>query len=169
MLLHLFEMQDRNSAWTALCMKPRSDELHDARPSLSSLPSYNSSPLHRPDSMGAHASLDFVHKHPELESPASEHQNRQLAAGLSRLCQAQSTSNGRTKSDNPPAGRHQDIASIFSFNASQETRSEPTTRSSSLECEKDQIDDSLSAADLISRNRDLDMSIVPDLTVPPCK
>lgn len=170
MLLHLFEMQDRNSAWASLCLKQRSDEIQDTKNSLSRIQNYNTSALNCSDTMGARASLDYVHKHPELDSSGGEQNlsRRQLPSCLSHLCKAFPLSTSPNKSDNPSNSRYQDLANIMSFN-NQVTRSEPNTRSNSVDCDKDQICSNLPAADPISRNRELDMSRISDLTIPTCK
>ncbi|KAJ8687343.1 hypothetical protein QAD02_023137 [Eretmocerus hayati] len=155
MLLHLFEMQDRNSAWTSLCLKQRSEDLLDGRNSLASLQNYNASALPCPDSRNARASLDYGHKHPDLD------QSR-----LSHLCQTPTATHTRVESDCPSNYRFQDLTNLASFSPLQ-TKSEPTTRSNSADCDRDQICSNLSAIDLISRNRILDISRISDLTVPP--
>ncbi|XP_016844823.1 uncharacterized protein LOC100121202 isoform X1 [Nasonia vitripennis] len=167
MLLHLFEMQDRNSAWASLCLKQRSDEIQDTRNSLSRIQNYNTSAPNSSDAMGARASLDYAHKHPELDSSGAEQNvpRRQFPSCISHLCKPFPLPTSPNKSDNSANSRYQDLANIISFN-NQVTRSEPNTRSNSVDCAKDQISSNLPATDLISRNRELDMSRISDLTIP---
>ena len=157
-------MQDRNSAWTSFCLKQRSDNLHHTRNPLSSLQSANANTLHSSDSMGIPASLDYIHKHPEFDSSTGEQNlsNRQHPSHLTHLRQ-QPTSNNRVKSDGH-SNRYKDIENIISLNT-QVTKSEPTTRSNSVDYETD-LYSKLSAMNLISTNRVLR---IPNLDIPTCK
>ncbi|XP_014214226.1 uncharacterized protein LOC106643567 [Copidosoma floridanum] len=164
MLLHLFEMQDRNSAWT--CLKQRTDEIQDSRNALSGLPNYNASALHCPEPLGSRTSLDYFNKQPDHDSSARE-QNRhnRRSSYYSHLYQMQLDPNNRVVLDEQPDFRYQDLSTLMSFNT-QVTKSEPTTRSNSIDGDKNQVSSNLSGIDLNSRSRDVNATQISDLAVP---
>ncbi|KAG7209064.1 hypothetical protein KM043_015221 [Ampulex compressa] len=134
MLLHLFEMQDRNSAWTTLCFNQRVDEPCDSRNPLAVLQRHNSSPLHCNATMPTHGSSTFPHKHHELEAGCAEQQPGKHAQ--TQLCQQQqAVCNARARLSQPPSICQQEASGILACGS--QTRSEPATRSNSIECEKD--------------------------------
>lgn len=147
MLLHLFEMQDRNSTKPSVRLKPRPEQVNNARDSISTLSNYSDGTLNVPNLTGTRASLDFVHKHPEINLLRDQ-------TFSTNLCRTEPVYSSRNNSDNRSNTRHQDLAYIFPFN-SHVTKSEPTTRSSSTECEKD-LPSNFSVVDIIGQNQDLD-------------
>lgn len=138
MLLHLFEIQDRNSAWTSLCLGQQRDESCDSRSSLASLRRRSSSPLYnavlQPTSTAA-----YSHKHPELDTAAcndlsSDKKHPNIALHYS---QPQTTYTAKTKYDQLPSFCRSELVAVTMPSGSQVTRSEPATRSNSIDCERD--------------------------------
>ncbi|XP_058794150.1 E3 ubiquitin-protein ligase TRIM37-like [Phymastichus coffea] len=130
MLLHLFERHNRNSAWASLNFKQGSEEMNDSINPFSSLQSYNTT-SHSPEQVGSYISLDFVQGHLNFHLNANE--KRRLSVRQSPVLPF---SNSRVNSDNQR--RYQDFGDILSMN-NQTTRSEPTTRSNSINYDQDQI------------------------------
>lgn len=147
MLLHLFEMQDRNSAWSSICFKHHPDEATAA----AGLQHYCSSPLHCHTKLppAAHNSSPsgYVHKHPDREIPVSSanagsqnYVDRHNPDFVTRLCQSQSICGSRPRVSRIANNLcHSDVttAAAAPFSCSPGTKSEPATRSNSVECEKD--------------------------------
>ncbi|CAK9823289.1 E3 ubiquitin-protein ligase TRIM37 [Anthophora retusa] len=135
MLLHLFEMQDRNSAWTSLCFNQSVDDTCDSRTSLTSLQHHNSSPLHYNTSLPNHGSSAFSHKHHELDSTCNEQFVDKRSTCPSHLCQPQMMCSGRPKLSQLSTMCQQEVSGLIACGS--QTRSEPATRSNSIDCEKD--------------------------------
>lgn len=138
MLLHLFEMQDRNSAWNSLCLSQQADGNCDSRSSLASLRRHSSSPLHCNAPMQSTATAVYSHKHPELDTAACNDLN--LNTDKHPNCafhhsQLQALCGAKTKLNQLPGICPELPATIAS--GSQITRSEPATRSNSIDCEND--------------------------------
>ncbi|XP_034182064.1 uncharacterized protein LOC117605172 isoform X2 [Osmia lignaria lignaria] len=134
MLLHLFEMQDRNSAWPPLCFNSQHVDDSDSRTCLTNL-HHNSSPLHCNATLPTHGSSTFSHKHRELESVCNEQFSDKRSTCPSHLCQPQVMCNGRSKLSQLPSICQQDVSGLTACGS--QTRSEPATRSNSIDCEKD--------------------------------
>lgn len=134
MLLHLFEMQDRNSAWTSLCFNQHVDDTSDSRTSLTSLQHHTSSPLHCSATLPTHGS-SFSHKHHELDSACNEQFSDKRATCPSHLCQPQIICGERPKLSQLSNICQQEVSGIIACGS--QTRSEPATRSNSIDCEKD--------------------------------
>nr|XP_033326823.1 E3 ubiquitin-protein ligase TRIM37-like isoform X1 [Megalopta genalis] len=134
MLLHLFEMQDRNSAWTSLCFNQHVDDTNDSRTSLTSL-HHSSSPLHCNSTLSTHGSSSFSHKHHELDSACNEQFSDKRSTCPSHLCQPQMMCNGRSNLGQLSNMYQQDVSGLMACGS--QTRSEPATRSNSIDCDKD--------------------------------
>ncbi|XP_029037170.1 E3 ubiquitin-protein ligase TRIM37-like isoform X4 [Osmia bicornis bicornis] len=134
MLLHLFEMQDRNSAWPPLCFNSQHVDDSDSRTCLTNL-HHNSSPLHCNATLPTHGSSTFSHKHRELESVCNEQFSDKRSTCPSHLCQPQVMCNGRSKLSQLSSICQQDVSGLTACGS--QTRSEPATRSNSIDCEKD--------------------------------
>ncbi|XP_070150409.1 uro-adherence factor A isoform X2 [Polyergus mexicanus] len=143
MLLHLFEIQDRNSAWTSLCFGQQADESYDSRNSLASLQRHSSSPLHYNAMMQPTATAAYSHKHPELGIAACNDLN---------LSSDKKHPNTTLHHSEPPAPYdvtakynkktlpnfyRSELLTATMSSGSQITRSEPATRSNSIDCERD--------------------------------
>ncbi|XP_054008559.1 E3 ubiquitin-protein ligase TRIM37-like isoform X3 [Hylaeus anthracinus] len=135
MLLHLFEMQDRNSAWTSLCFNQHVDDTSDSRTSLTNLQHHNSSPLHCNATLPTHGSSSFSHKHHELDTACTEQFSDKRSTCPSHLCQPQILCGGRPKLGQLSNICQQDVSGLIACGS--QTRSEPATRSNSIDCEKD--------------------------------
>ncbi|XP_017882456.1 E3 ubiquitin-protein ligase TRIM37-like isoform X2 [Ceratina calcarata] len=131
MLLHLFEMQDRNSAWTSLCFNQHVDDTCDSRPSLTSLQRHNSSPSHYNATLPSHGPSAFSHKHHELDPSCNEQFIDKRSTCPSHLCLPEMSWNIHRSKLIP----QQEISGLIACGS--QTRSEPTTRSNSIDCEKD--------------------------------
>ncbi|XP_078045247.1 uncharacterized protein LOC144474358 [Augochlora pura] len=134
MLLHLFEMQDRNSAWTSLCFNQHVDDTNDSRTSLTSL-HHSSSPLHCNSTLSTHGSSSCSHKHHELDSACNEQFSDKRSTCPSHLCQPQMMCNGRSNLGQLSNIYQQDVFGLMACGS--QTRSEPATRSNSIDCDKD--------------------------------
>lgn len=140
MLLHLFEMQDRNSPWNSLCLNQQADGSCDSRSSLTNLRRRSSSPLHCNTPMQSTATTVYSHKHPELDTAAcndlnlstdnKQHPNCAFHSQPQMLCGA------KVKLNRLPSICQSELATIMA-SGSQITRSEPATRSNSIDCEND--------------------------------
>lgn len=170
MLLHLFEMQDRqevHSAWTSLCLGQQADENSDLRGALAHLRRHSSSPLHC-NTIVPTATTAFSHKHHELdvacnETNPNELSPRHLNCAL-RHFQPQSACSARTKSNRPPSIRRSELT-VFTPSGSQTTRSEPATRSNSIDCEDD-----MSKLPVVNKvSHDVELPKLSDLIVPNSK
>ncbi|KAK2583315.1 hypothetical protein KPH14_009317 [Odynerus spinipes] len=133
MLLHLFEMQDRNSAWASLCFNQHTSDTSDSRSSLGSIKLQNPSPLHCGAVLPTHLS-GYSHKHHELESYCEQtfpdkHSNF-VTHSPQKVC------NIKIKLDQVSNSCQQRIFGV-PMCGTYVTRSEPVTRSNSLDCEKD--------------------------------
>ncbi|XP_043253981.1 E3 ubiquitin-protein ligase TRIM37-like [Colletes gigas] len=135
MLLHLFEMQDRNSAWTSLCFNQHVDDTSDSRTSSTSLQHHNASPLHYTPTLPTHGSSSFLHKHHELDSTCNEQFSDKRSTCPSHLCQPQLICSGRPKLGQLPNICQQEVSGLIA--CGNQTRSEPATCSNSIDCEKD--------------------------------
>ncbi|XP_017752334.1 PREDICTED: uncharacterized protein LOC108545305 isoform X2 [Eufriesea mexicana] len=118
MVLHLFEMQDRNSAWTSLCFNQHVDDTCDSRTSLTTLQQHNSNPLQ-----------------PEHDSTCNEQFADKCSTCLSHLCQPQMICSRRPKLNQLPNICQQEVSGLIACGS--QTRSEPTTRSNSIDCEEE--------------------------------
>ncbi|XP_076227984.1 uncharacterized protein LOC116434883 isoform X2 [Nomia melanderi] len=134
MLLHLFEMQDRNSAWTSLCFNQHVDDANDSRTSLTSL-HHSSSPLHCAATLSAHGSSSFSHKHHELDPSCNEQFSEKRSTCPSHLYQPQMICNGRSNLGQLSNIYQQEVSGLIACGS--QTRSEPATRSNSIDCDKD--------------------------------
>lgn len=133
MLLHLFDFQDRTSAWTSLSFNKRASDTSDSRSSLGNTKLQNSGPLYRSAVLPTHPS-GYSHKHPELESCSEQtfpdkHSNYVMHS-------PQKVCNNKIKLDQVSNSYQQRIFGM-PVCGNYVTRSEPATRSNSLDCEKD--------------------------------
>lgn len=135
MLLHLFEIQDRNSAWASLCFNQHMDDSCDSRTSLTSLQHHNSSPLHCNSTLPTHGPSTFSHKHHELDAACNEQYSDKRSACPSHLCQSQILCAGRPKLSQLSNICQQEVSGLIACGS--QTRSEPATRSNSIDCDKD--------------------------------
>ena len=162
MLLHLFEMQDRNSAWTSLCFKHHLEDARNPRNSIPTLQHYNPrSSLHCNNSLRPHGTLGYSQKHPELDSSPGKQNfpERQESSFVSRLCQSQPICNGMTSSRLSNICQPETVGLL----ACSQTKSEPVTRSNSVDCEREFPNLLLKNA---TRTSELDTSGLSDLTIP---
>lgn len=139
MLLHLFEMQDRNSAWNNLCLGQQTDGSCDSRSSLASLRRHSSSPLHCNVPMQSTATAVYSHKHPELDTAvcndlSTDNKHPNCAFHHS---QPQALCGIKAKLLNRLPNICQSELPMTIASGSQITRSEPATRSNSIDCEND--------------------------------
>ncbi|XP_061928286.1 E3 ubiquitin-protein ligase TRIM37 isoform X2 [Apis cerana] len=116
-MLQLFEMQDRNSTWTSLCFNQHVDDTCDSRTSLTTIQHHNSNPLQ-----------------PEHDSTCNEQFADKRSTCPSHLCQPQMIC-GRSKLSQLPNICQQEISGLIACGS--QTRSEPATRSNSIDCEKE--------------------------------
>ncbi|XP_032687906.1 uncharacterized protein LOC116852037 isoform X2 [Odontomachus brunneus] len=131
MLLNLFEMQNTTSSWT-LCLGQQADENCDSRNSLACLRRHSSSPFDCNDVVPT--TTAYSHKHHELDtcnepSFTDRHSNcafhsKRRVTELTRLL------------NQLPSACQSKLAVLTPSN-NQTTRSEPATRSNSIDCEKD--------------------------------
>ncbi|XP_015176383.1 PREDICTED: E3 ubiquitin-protein ligase TRIM37-like [Polistes dominula] len=133
MLLHLFDYQDRTSGWTSLSFNKRTSDTSDSRSSISSIKLQNSSPLHHSGVLSTHPS-GYAHKHRELESCSKQtfpdkHSNYVMQS-------PQKVSNSKIKLDQVSNSYQQKMFGMSNC-GDYVIRSEPATRSNSLDCEKD--------------------------------
>ncbi|KAF7414472.1 hypothetical protein HZH68_002961 [Vespula germanica] len=133
MLLHLFDFQDRTSAWTSLSFNKRASDTSDSRSSLGNTKLQNSGPLYRSAVLPTHPS-GYSHKHHELESCSEQtfpdkHSNYVMHS-------PQKVCNNKIKLDQVSNNYQQRIFGM-PVCGNYVTRSEPATRSNSLDCEKD--------------------------------
>ncbi|XP_012225328.1 serine-rich adhesin for platelets-like isoform X2 [Linepithema humile] len=138
MLVHLFDMQEMNSAWTSLCLSQQANENCDSRSSLTSLRRHSSSPLHCNAMVQPTATSTYSHKHPELDAcndlnPSTD--NKQSNCVFHHP-QPQAIYSAKTKLNRLPSICQSDLAAMMP-SGSQTTRSEPATRSNSIDCEND--------------------------------
>ncbi|XP_043512448.1 E3 ubiquitin-protein ligase TRIM37-like isoform X2 [Frieseomelitta varia] len=118
-MLHSFKMQDRNSAWTSLCFNQRVDDTCDSRTTLTTLQRHNSNPLQ-----------------PEHDSTCNEQFAEKHSTCPSHLCQPQIIChNNRLKLSQLPSIYKQEVSGLIACGS--QTRSEPATRSNSIDCEKE--------------------------------
>ncbi|EFN67872.1 Tripartite motif-containing protein 37 [Camponotus floridanus] len=142
MLLHLFEIQDRNSAWTSLCLGQQTDENCESRSSLASLRRRSSSPLYNAV-MQPTSTTAYSHKHPELDTAAcidlnlNSDKKHPIIANTLHHSQPQTTYSAKTKYDQLPSFCRSELVAVTMPSGSQITRSEPATRSNSIDCERD--------------------------------
>lgn len=141
MLLHLFEIQDRNTPWTSLYLRQQEDESCDSRNSLASLRRHSSSPLHYNAMMQPTATAAYSHKHLELDTAAcndlslsSDKKHPNIALHHS---QPQATYGAKAKYKRLPNFCRSELVAATMPSGSQITRSEPATRSNSIDCERD--------------------------------
>ncbi|CAL7947562.1 unnamed protein product [Xylocopa violacea] len=136
MLLHLFEMQDRNSAWTSLCFNQHVDGTCESRTSSSGLQHHNSSPLHCNTTLPNHSSSAFAsHKHHELDATCNEQFADKRSTCSSHLCQDHTMWTRRPTLITFDDFYQQEVSGSIACGS--QTRSEPATRSNSIDCEKD--------------------------------
>ncbi|XP_035717788.1 E3 ubiquitin-protein ligase TRIM37-like isoform X2 [Vespa mandarinia] len=133
MLLHLFDFQDRTPAWTSLSFNKRASDTSASRSSLNSIKLQTSGPLYRSAILPTHPS-GYSHKHHELESCSEQtfpdkHSNYVIHS-------PQKVCNSNIKLDQVSNSYQQRIFGM-PVCGNYVTRSEPATRSNSLDCEKD--------------------------------
>lgn len=169
MLLHLFEMQDRNSAWndsslwsSSLVLKHRPEENRDSRHVVPTLQSFGSSPIHHGTGTSSQAAANLKHKHSELDALCgSQNFPDRHRSSVSHSCLSQPTSNRRAEATQVEDACQQNINRAIAL-INQTTKSEPTTRSNSADCEKDATGTSLG-----SRSSNIEAcKTPPDLTIP---
>ncbi|KYN29017.1 E3 ubiquitin-protein ligase TRIM37, partial [Trachymyrmex cornetzi] len=142
MLLHLFEMQDRNSTWNSLCLGQQADRRCDSRSSLASLRRHSSSPLHCNAPAQSTTPAVYSHKHPELDTAACNDLNLNIDNKHPNCAfhhsQPQALCSANTKLNRLPNICQSELAAtIASSSQISITRSEPATRSNSIDCEND--------------------------------
>lgn len=137
MLLQLFEM-DRNSTWNSLCLGQQMDG-SDSRSSLASLRRRSSSPLHCNAPMQSTAGAVYSHKHPELDTATCNDLNLSTDNKHPNCAfhQPQTLCGAKTKLNRLSTNICQSELAATMASGSQITRSEPATRSNSIECEND--------------------------------
>ncbi|KAL6429542.1 hypothetical protein ACFW04_007472 [Cataglyphis niger] len=165
MLLHLFEIQDRNSAWTSLCLGQQ-DESCDSRNSFASLQRHSSNPLHYNAIMQPTATAGYSHKHHELDTACNDlslssdkkHPNITL-----HHSEPQATYDAKAKYNKLPTFYRSELLTATMPSGSQISRSEPATRSNSIDCERD-----ISKLPVVNKiNHDVESSsLCVDLIVP---
>lgn len=140
MLVHFFDMKDMNSAWNSLCLGQQADENCDSRSSLTNQRRQSSSPLHCNAIVQATATSTYSHKHPELDacndlSPSTD--NKQSSCVFHSPAQA--IYNTKTKLSRLSSICQSGLSDLGRMmpSGSQTTRSEPATRSNSIDCEND--------------------------------
>jgi len=136
MLLHLFEMQDRNSTWNSLCLGQQTDGNCDSSSLLASR-CHSSSP-HRNAPVQSTTTTVYSHKQPELNTcndlnlnTANKHSNC-----VFHHSQLQALCGTKTKLNQLPSICQSELAATIA-SGNQITRSEPATRSNSIDCEND--------------------------------
>ncbi|XP_047344875.1 uncharacterized protein LOC124947157 isoform X2 [Vespa velutina] len=134
MLLHLFDFQDRTPPWTSLSFNKRASDTSASRSSLNSIKLQTSGPLYRSAVLPTHPS-GYSHKHHELESCSEQtfpdkHSNYVIHHSPQKVC------NSNIKLDQVSNSYQQRIFGM-PVCGNYVTRSEPATRSNSLDCEKD--------------------------------
>lgn len=117
-MLQLFKIQDRNSAWSSLCFNQHVDDNCDSRTSLTALQHHNSNPLQ-----------------PEHDSTSNDQFTDKRSTCLSHLCQPQMMCSGRPKLSQLSNICQQEVSGLIACGS--QTRSEPATRSNSIDCEKE--------------------------------
>ncbi|XP_018350094.1 PREDICTED: uncharacterized protein LOC108753202 [Trachymyrmex septentrionalis] len=142
MLLHLFEMQDRNSTWNSLCLGQQADRSCDSRTSLASLRRHSSSPSHCNAPAQSTTPAVYSHKHPELDTAACNDLNLNIDNKHPNCAfhhsQPQALCGAKTKLNRLPNICQSELAAtIASSSQIPITRSEPATRSNSIDCEND--------------------------------
>ncbi|KAG5322098.1 TRI37 ligase, partial [Acromyrmex heyeri] len=142
MLLHLFEMQDRNSTWNSLCLGQQADRSCDSRNSLASLRRHSSSPSHCNAPVQSTTPAVYSHKHPELDTAACNDLNLNIDNKHPNCAfhhsQSQALCGAKTKLNRLPNICQSELAAtIASSSQIPITRSEPATRSNSIDCEND--------------------------------
>jgi len=140
MLLHLFEMQDRNSTWNSLCLSQQTDGNCDSRSSLASLRRHSSSPLHCNAPVQSTATAVYSHKQPELDTAACNDLNlntdNKHPNCVFHHSQLQALCGTKAKLNRLPSICQSELAATIA-SGNQITRSEPATRSNSIDCEND--------------------------------
>ncbi|XP_033185079.1 uncharacterized protein LOC117154301 isoform X2 [Bombus vancouverensis nearcticus] len=117
-MLQLFKIQDRNSAWSSLCFNQHVDDNCDSRTSLAALQHHNSNPLQ-----------------PEHDSTSNDQFTDKRSTCSSHLCQPQMMCSGRPKLSQLSNICQQEVSGLIACGS--QTRSEPATRSNSIDCEKE--------------------------------
>lgn len=172
MLIHLFEMQQRKFAWSnptlwssPLVLKHRPDENCDSRNTVSNLQHSGSSLVNREAGTPPQTIANHKYKHSELDTLCSgqEYPDRQQSSSISQLCAPQPANSRRIELTQAENACQRDVSRAIP-SGSQSTRSEPTTRSNSVDCEKDVPPNQLG-----NRGNDAEPSKASDLTVPNCK
>ncbi|XP_046744959.1 E3 ubiquitin-protein ligase TRIM37-like isoform X2 [Diprion similis] len=169
MLLHLFEMQDRNSTWSdpslwssSLGLNRHLDENCDSKNVPATFQHTGSVSMHQGTMTPTHTVANCKHKHSELDvlhagpNFPGPHKSRSAA----HLCQSQLPSDQRPELTQADNAFHQDSTKAIA-SGSQTIRSESTTRSNSVDCEKD-----VTANVSGSQNADANVSTTSDLMVP---
>lgn len=138
MLLQMFEMQDINSTWNSLCLGQQADG-SNSRSSLANLRRRSSSPLHCNVPMQS-AMAVYSHKHPELDTAACNDLNlstdNKYLNCVFHHSQPQALCGAKAKLNRLSSICQSELAATMA-SGSQITRSEPATRSNSIDCEND--------------------------------
>lgn len=139
MLLRMFEMQDINSTWNSLCLGQQTDG-SNSKSSLANLRRRSSSPLHCNVPMQSTAMAVYSHKHPELDTACNDlnlsADNKHLNCVFLSHSQPQALCGAKAKLNRLSSVCQSELAATMA-SGSQITRSEPTTRSNSIDCEND--------------------------------
>ncbi|XP_026831240.1 uncharacterized protein LOC105284425 isoform X2 [Ooceraea biroi] len=139
MLLQLFEMQDRNSAWTSLCLDQQAENCV-SRKSLTKLQCYSPISLHSSDieAPAATAVPTYSHKHHKLDTACNN--STSINNGHSdctfHCFQQQAVCDTKVKL-NQLSSVCQSELSMTMPSSSQATESETMTYSNSTDCERD--------------------------------
>lgn len=171
-LLQLFEVRERN-AWTSSCQQM--DEICDSRFTnmLSRIEelahkttvalSHHFSPSHRNVAVQSNATAAYPHKHSDLDATTCNdlNQNDRQHSGCN-FPQSQAINGAKTKLNRLPNICLSELAATLP-SSSHTTRSEPATRSNSIECEKDVP--KLTVVNKVNRDTDSSRSRL-DLIVP---
>ncbi|XP_020707775.2 uncharacterized protein LOC105685580 isoform X2 [Athalia rosae] len=168
MLLHLFEMQDRNSAWSdpslwspSLVLKRHPDENSELINSVSPLRHFGSSPINGATGNSSQSATNQKHKRSELDVLGSnqDYPDRQHSSPVSHPCHSQPICHRRMEATQGDSTSYQDINRAVASGS--QTRSEPTTRSNSVDCEKD-----VAVPSLGNRGTNIEAFKPSDLIVP---
>ncbi|EZA49710.1 E3 ubiquitin-protein ligase TRIM37, partial [Ooceraea biroi] len=139
MLLQLFEMQDRNSAWTSLCLDQQAENCV-SRKSLTKLQCYSPISLHSSDieAPAATAVPTYSHKHHKLDTACNNSTsiNNSHSDCTFHCFQQQAVCDTKVKL-NQLSSVCQSELSMTMPSSSQATESETMTYSNSTDCERD--------------------------------
>ncbi|XP_015510377.1 uncharacterized protein LOC107217383 isoform X2 [Neodiprion lecontei] len=145
MLLHLFEMQDRKSAWSdpslwssSLVLNHHPDENCDSKNVPATLQHTGSVSMRQGTMTPSHTAANCTHKHSELDDlhTGPNFPGPHKSHSIAHLCQSQLPSDQRPEVHQADNTFHQDSIKAIASGI-QTTRSEPTTCSNSVDREKD--------------------------------